>query len=116
MLGSHGAAALPLAATLLAWGRAGMAERIERCMEIAARLAELVEADERLELCSGPETGVVVWRPLGDVDLDELRGRMARGFVSIAELDGERRLRSVSANPMADPELVVAEVLRAAAL
>jgi L-2,4-diaminobutyrate decarboxylase len=114
VLGSHGAAALPLAATLLAWGRAGAAERIDRCMEIAARLCALIEADDRLELCSGPETGIVVWRPLGDVDLDALRDRMERGFVSIAELDGERRLRSVSANPMADPELVVAEVLRAA--
>ena len=68
----------------------------------------------RLELYSGPETGVVVWRPLGAGDLDELRARMQRGFVSIDELAGERRLRSVSANPMADPELVVAEVLRAA--
>jgi L-2,4-diaminobutyrate decarboxylase len=115
VLGSHGAAALPLAATLLAWGHAGTAERIDRCMVIAARLCELIEADDRLELCSGPETGIVVWRPLGDVDLDVLRGRMQRGFVSITELDGERRLRSVSANPMADPELVVAEVLRAAA-
>ena len=83
-------------------------------MEIAARLCELIEAEERLELCSGPETGIVVWRPRGDVDLDTLRDRMELGFVSIADLDGERRLRSVSANPMADPELVVAEVLRAA--
>ena len=114
VLGSHGAAALPLAATLLAWGRSGTAERIDRCMDIAARLCELIDADERLELCSGPETGIVVWRPLGDVDLDALRAGMERGFVSITELDGERRLRSVSANPMADPELVVAEVLRAA--
>jgi L-2,4-diaminobutyrate decarboxylase len=115
VLGSHGAAALPLAATLLAWGRAGTAERIDRCMEIAARLCELIDADDRLELCSGPDTGIVVWRPLGDVDLDALRDRMQRGFVSVTELDGERRLRSVSANPMADPQLVVAEVLRAAA-
>jgi L-2,4-diaminobutyrate decarboxylase len=114
VLGSHGAAALPLAATLLAWGRSGTAERIDRCMEIAARLCELIDAHERLELCSGPETGVVVWRPLGDVDLDALRAGLERGFVSITELDGQRRLRSVSANPMADPELVVAEVLRAA--
>ena len=53
-------------------------------------------------------------RPLGDVDLDALRAGMERAFVSITELDGERRLRSVSANPMADPELVVSEVLRAA--
>ena len=114
VLGSHGSAALPLAATLLAWGRSGTAERIERCMEIAVRLCELIDADERLELCSGPETGIVVWRPLGDVDLDALRAGMERAFVSITEFDGERRLRSVSANPMADPELVVSEVLRAA--
>jgi L-2,4-diaminobutyrate decarboxylase len=114
VLGSHGAAGLPLAATLLAWGRTGLAERIDRCMDIAARLCELIEADERFELCSGPETGIVVLRPLGDVDLDALRAGMERGFVSITELDGARRLRSVSANPMADPELVVAEVLRAA--
>ena len=114
LLGSHGASALPLAATLLAWGRSGTAQRIDRCMEIAARLCELIEADERLELCSGPETGIAVWRPLGDVDLDALRGRMRHAFVSLTELDGQRRLRSVSANPMADPELVVGEVLRAA--
>jgi hypothetical protein len=56
----------------------------------------------------------VVWRPLGEIDLEMLRAGMERGFVSITELDGARRLRSVSANPMADPELVVAEVLRAA--
>jgi L-2,4-diaminobutyrate decarboxylase len=113
VLGSHGAAALPLAATLLAWGRAGIADRIDRCMAIAARLCELIEAETRLRLCSGPETGVVVWRPVADVDLDALRARMERGFVSIAEHEGERRLRSVSANPIADPELVVAEVLGA---
>jgi L-2,4-diaminobutyrate decarboxylase len=113
VLGSHGAAALPLAATLLAWGRSGTAQRIDRCMEIAARLCELIAADERLELCSGPETGIAVWRPLGDHDLDALRGRMRHACVSLTELDGERRLRSVSANPMADPDLVVAEVLRA---
>jgi L-2,4-diaminobutyrate decarboxylase len=114
VLGSHGATALPLAATLLAWGRSGIAERIDRCMAIAARLCELIEGEEQLELCSGPETGVVVWRPLGGADLEAVRNRMERGFVSITELDGEHRLRSVSANPMADPELVVGEVLRAA--
>ena len=54
VLGSHGAAALLLAATLLAWGQAGTAERIDRCMEIAARLCEPGEADDRLELCPDP--------------------------------------------------------------
>jgi hypothetical protein len=49
-----------------------------------------------------------------DVDLNVLRAGLERGFVSITEFNGQRRLRSVSANPMADPELVVGEVLRAA--
>jgi L-2,4-diaminobutyrate decarboxylase len=114
VLGSHGAAALPLAATLMAWGREGTALRIDRCMEIAGRLAALVEADPRLELFSRPETGVVVWRPRDAGELAELRERMERGFVSLTTAGGERWLRSVSANPMADPELVVADVLRAA--
>ena len=114
LLGSHGATALPLAATLLAWGREGMAARIDACMEIAARLAERARSDDRLELCSGPETGVVVWRPAGVTDLASLRDRLERAFVSLASVGGGSWLRSVSANPMADPELVVEEVLRAA--
>jgi threonine efflux protein len=59
LLGSHGAAALPLLATLLSWGRRGTAARIERCMELAA----LVEQQPALELWGQATTGVVVWRP-----------------------------------------------------
>ena len=79
-------------------------------MDIASRLADAVEEDPRLELHSGPETGVVVWRPVAAGDLGELRERMQRAFVSLTSVAGERWLRSVSANPMADPELVLAEV------
>ena len=35
LLGSHGAVALPLLATLLAWGRSGLVDRIDRAMNIA---------------------------------------------------------------------------------
>ena len=34
VLGSHGAVAVPLLATLLAWGREGLAARIERCLSL----------------------------------------------------------------------------------
>lgn len=112
VLGSHGAAALPLAATLLAWGRSGMAKRIERCMDIAAELAALVEAEERLELWAPPVTGVVLWLPR-EGDADAVRARLTGAFVSAAEVAGERWLRSVSANPMAEPRLVVERVLAA---
>lgn len=112
VMGSHGSAALPLVATLLAWGRAGLAARIEHCMRLAAQLADRVTREERLELLMPPTTGVVVWRPVG-VDVEEVAQRLQRAFVSITDLRGERWFRSVAANPMADPDLVVDDVLQA---
>ena len=47
VLGSHGAAATALLATLLAWGREGVAQRIEHCMDFARCLRDFVVADER---------------------------------------------------------------------
>ena len=63
VLGSHGATATTLLATLLAWGYQGVAQRIEHCMDLARCLRDFVAADERLELYAEPQTGIVVWRP-----------------------------------------------------
>lgn len=115
VLGSHGSAALPLAATLLAWGRDGIGARIAHCMDLAQHLARLVEDHPGLELFAQPTTGVVLWRPSG-IDPFAVRSRLRRSFVSHANLDGERWLRSVAANPMADPELVVEDVVAVAGL
>jgi L-2,4-diaminobutyrate decarboxylase len=113
VLGSHGASALPLAATLLAWGKRGVAERIERCMALADELARLVDEHERLRLFRPPTTGVVLWRVPGK-DSRAVRDGLHGARVSLAEAAGQTWLRSVSANPMADPELVVRRVLAAA--
>ena len=56
LLGSHGAAAIPLLALLWAWGRSGVEERLDRCMAFADRFADFVEDDPRLELLARPET------------------------------------------------------------
>jgi L-2,4-diaminobutyrate decarboxylase len=113
LLGSHGASALPLAATLLAWGREGLAARIDACMNLAGRLAELVREDDELQLWSEPTTGVVLWRPRY-ADARATRARLEGAVVSLAEVANEPWLRSVAANPLADPELVVAAVRAAA--
>ena len=65
ILGSAPAAAVPLAATLLARGRAGIAADIERDVANADELARLVSEDDRFELfgTGPPVSGVVVWRP-----------------------------------------------------
>ena len=88
-----------------------MTARIDFCMAIAERLADAVAGHERLELFSGPETGVVVWRPAGVTDLPGLRERLQDAFVSLTTVAGERWLRSVAANPMGT-ERVVEAVLR----
>lgn len=112
LLGSHGAVALPLAATLLAWGRRGLAARIEAGLDSADRLADLVAAHPGLDLWRRPVTGVVNWRPVAGHP-DEVRGRLTDAWVSLTDIEGERWFRSVVANPMADPQYVVDRVLAA---
>lgn len=113
--GSHGsAAALALAATLLTLGREGVAELIELTMDAADRLAALIGDEPALELWGEPASGIVVWRPVG-ADPDAARARLTDAWVSVSTLEGERWLRSVAANPWADPDLVVRAVLAASA-
>lgn len=102
VLGSHGAIAVPLLATLMAWGRTGMAARIERCMDLADELAALIERDERLELLARPETGVVVWRPADGVSTDRLHAALPTGSTSATTLSSGKWLRNVAANPNFD--------------
>ena len=101
LMGSGPATALPFLASLMAWGRSGLAARVEHGMAQAAELVELVSSDERFELWGQPTAGVVVWRPRG-VDLVGLRRRLAEGWVAIVEVDGEQWLRCVPANLSAD--------------
>ena len=106
LLGSHGNAALPLAATLLAWGRDGVAARIDADIALADHLGELVLAAPELELWRPPVTGVVNWRPR-EASSHDLRDRLHEAWVSVATVDGETWLRSVAANPRADPAHIV---------
>lgn len=114
LLGSHGAVALPLLATLLAWGRSGLAARIERCMDGAVALDELIVGDGGFERVARPVTGIVLWRPEG-VDVAAVRDGLRTAFVSLGRHQGELWLRSVFANPGADPHLVLEEVRRVVA-
>lgn len=113
LLGSSGDRALPLAATLLAWGRAGLAARIDADMALARRLADIVSAAGDLELWREPVTGVVNWRSR-HLPAADLQSRLRGAWVSTATLGTQTWLRSVAVNPHADPDRIVAEVRRAA--
>jgi len=114
VLGSHGATAVPLLATLLAYGRTGVAAMIDEAMHHADVLWELIERDPRLVARSAPRSGVVCWRHRS-VPADDIITRLPAGaLLSTARIDGDLWLRSVAANPMVDPHLVVSHVLDAA--
>jgi L-2,4-diaminobutyrate decarboxylase len=113
VLGSHGAQAAPLMATLLAWGRAGLAARVDHCMALAQQWADVIERDARLVLRARPETGVVVWRPADSACFDHLLAHMPPGAVSVTVLDDIRWFRNVAANPNADVALLAGALARA---
>jgi len=111
--GSHGAAAVPLLATLLAYGRQGIAGWIDQSMYQVEVLARAVHAAPDLEYRTEPQSGVLNWRHT-QVSANELQAQLpADVFVSTTTIEGEPWLRSVGANPMADPLYVVAAVLDA---
>lgn len=113
VLGSHGATAVPLLATLLAWGREGLAARIEHCVRLAEQLAEFVEGDSRLVLLAAPQTGIVVWRPGDSATFDGVSRNLPIGAASTTTIAGERWFRSVAANPNADIKLLISGLRKA---
>jgi L-2,4-diaminobutyrate decarboxylase len=102
LLGSHGAVAVPLLATILAWGRKGIAARVERCMQLASEFSAFIAREARLELFMEPQTGVVVWRPVDQTRAPELTRQLPTEAVSSTLLQGEPWMRNVAANPNAD--------------
>ena len=104
-------------AILLEIGAAGMRERVRRHLDHARRLADLVRADERLELVQEPELSICVFRyvapGLDEPALDELTGRIAarlraegRTIPTTTTIRGHHVLRPCFVNPRTPVELV----------
>ena len=116
VLGSHGATGTALLATLLAWGREGVAQRIEHCMDLAHNLKDFVAADERLVLYAEPQTGIVVWRPKDENLFDAVLQHLPVGSTSTTSIAGGRWFRNVAANPNADIDILTANIYAALAV
>lgn len=110
VLGSHGANGTALLATLLAWGRQGVAQRIEHGMDLARSLTDFVVADERLVLYAPPQTGIVLWRPQDARLFDPVFQQLPLGSTSTTAIAGTKWLRNVAANPSADIDRLTANI------
>jgi glutamate/tyrosine decarboxylase-like PLP-dependent enzyme len=110
--GSRSAAAIPLLATLIAWGREGVAQRLDHLMQMADSLADAIEKCDRLELWGRPQTAINVFRPVCSSSAAFVQA-LPPGMLSTCVLDGQTWARSVAANPSVDINLVVERILAA---
>eukprot|EP00944_MAST-04C_sp_MAST-4C-sp1_P007843 g7843.t1 len=113
VLGTSSAAAIPLCATILNYGIDGVVDLIEKDMERADALIDLLRLHEgEFEVFGKNVCAVVVWRPR-HADVKEVRGLLQNGWVSLCEINEELWFRSVFSNPNADPQMLFNEVLAA---
>ncbi len=110
--GSRGASAIPLLATLIAWGKEGIAHRIDHAMSMANILATALSKEDNISLWAMPKTGVTVFRPL-TMDFEAFYQRLPEGMFSNCVLDGKKWVRSVAANPLADIDKIILAVQEA---
>ncbi len=107
--GSRGAAAIPLLATLIAWGREGIVNRIDHTMSMANKLANALDNQAGITLWAMPKTGITVFRS-NSTNTEELYVRLPEGMLSICVLDNEKWLRSVASNPLADIDEIIGAI------
>ena len=105
--GSRGAAAIPLLATLLAWGRDGMAEHIDSSMDIADALYRRLEDNPNIETRHPPQSGINLFASTAELP-DKLLEELPPGMFSRATINDRSWLRSVAANPLADVDRIIA--------
>jgi len=106
--GSRGAAAIPLMATLMHWGRSGLAERIERNMADAETLANFLHQHTACELKQFPETAVINWRPKY-ANIQTTLHKLAETS-SKTTIDNKTWIRQVAANPNANTDLIIKKI------
>ena len=102
LLGSHGAVAVPLLATLLSWGRSGIAQRVDSAMMSADTLWQRLNEHPKVELFGPQISGVVLWRSVDEVNFGSIYERLPEGSTSETRIDGVQWLRNVAANPCVD--------------
>jgi L-2,4-diaminobutyrate decarboxylase len=106
ILGSHGANAIPLFATLLSWGRTGLEQRINKAMLLADRLTAYLVEQPDVQLFGANASGVVLWRFKSGRDVLGLVEQLPVGAASTTTVDNKTWIRHVAANPNVNLELL----------
>ena len=107
--GSRGASAVSLLATIIAWGREGIAYYIDLAISNSEKFAIEVQKNERICLWAFPQTGVTVFRAV-DLSTRDFMAHLPAGMFSSCNFGHETWVRSVAANPMTDIDQILSAV------
>jgi L-2,4-diaminobutyrate decarboxylase len=99
VLGSRGANAIPLFATLLSWGRTGVAHRVDATMAAADKLVSFLQSRPDVRMFAPNASGVILWQPESRIKAHEIIKRLPTGSASLTTIDGISWVRHVAANP-----------------
>jgi len=106
VLGSRGANAVPLLATLCAWGRSGLEQRIDRAMSNAEKLYRHLLQHDAIQLRGENHSGVILWKHKTEHSVSGLQRALPVGCASLTSIDGVDWIRHVSANPFVQMSVV----------
>lgn len=99
VLGSRSANAIPLFATLLAWGRTGLEQHIDAAMHSADKLTRFLQSRSGVQVYAPNTSGVILWRAEGQVGANEIVRRLPAGAASLTTVEESAWVRHVAANP-----------------
>lgn len=102
--------ALPAWFTLLAYGQAGCREIVERCCQLAGRLAEKIATSPHFQLLAPVRLNVVCFAPAGQPTFADIQGDLAalrddgRLFLTPTLYNGQPAIRAAFSNWRTRPE------------
>ena len=107
--GSKGANGVNLLATLLFFGKKGIAKLIEHSFEMSKRLRDALHKIDNIEIYEGSQSAILLFR-VKNLDTDEFLKRVPRGMFSSCKIGSDYWIRAVALNPLADIWEIVKEV------
>ena len=113
VLGSHGANAISLFATLLSWGREGIEQRINKAMALADQLHAYLDTHPGVRLFGPNASGVILWCLRSAQDVSVALNALPVGSASMTVIDQTTWIRHVAANPNADMNLLTESIGKA---
>lgn len=109
LLGSASARAVPLMATLLAFGQNGIASLIDEAILRMDGLYKELSEMPGVVTFKPPNTGVLLWRPTSR-SAESVIEKLPVGMSSLTKVNEMTWLRQVAANPMAEIDLIFATI------